>query len=49
MARLGMSSRPRSCSRTYGGEMVVVHEGDMTLVADRPHVLDELNHRQHAS
>jgi zinc/manganese transport system ATP-binding protein/zinc transport system ATP-binding protein len=28
--------------RTYGGDMVVVHQGGMTLVADSPHVFGEL-------
>ncbi|MBX7111677.1 MAG: metal ABC transporter ATP-binding protein [Dehalococcoidia bacterium] len=28
--------------RTYGGDMVVVHQDGMTLVADRPHAMDEL-------
>lgn len=40
---------PDILQKTYGGEMVVVHEGGMTLVADRPHVLAELNGRRHAS
>ena len=29
---------------TYGGEMVVVHQDGMTLVADSPHVFGELDH-----
>jgi zinc/manganese transport system ATP-binding protein/zinc transport system ATP-binding protein len=30
--------------RTYGGEMVVVHQDGMVLVADSPHLFDELHH-----
>ncbi len=40
---------PEILQRTYGGEMVVVREGGMTLVADRPHVLAELHDRRNAS
>ncbi len=29
---------------TYGGEMIVVHQDGMTLVADSPHVFGELDH-----
>lgn len=29
--------------RTYGGDMVVVKQGGMTLVADSPHLFDELS------
>jgi zinc/manganese transport system ATP-binding protein len=32
--------------QTYGGDMVVVKQGGMTLVADSPHVFEEL-HRHH--
>ena len=30
--------------RTYGGEMVVVHQDGMVLVADSPHLFDRLTH-----
>lgn len=33
---------PEVLRRTYGGDMVVVHQDGMTLVADRPHAMDEL-------
>jgi zinc/manganese transport system ATP-binding protein/zinc transport system ATP-binding protein len=31
--------------RTYGGDMVVVKQDGMTLVADSPHLFDELTGR----
>ncbi|MFN0095217.1 MAG: metal ABC transporter ATP-binding protein [Dehalococcoidia bacterium] len=34
---------PQVLRDTYGGDMVVVHQDGMTLVADSPHVLGELN------
>ncbi len=34
---------------TFGGEMVVVHQDGVTLVADRPHVLTDLRSHEHAS
>lgn len=33
---------PEVLQRTYGGEMVVMHQDGMVFVADRPHALDEL-------
>lgn len=33
--------------RTYGGDMVVVKQNGMTLVADSPHVFEELHSMQH--
>jgi zinc/manganese transport system ATP-binding protein len=34
---------PDVLRRTYGGEMVVVHQDGITLVADSPHVMEELH------
>jgi zinc/manganese transport system ATP-binding protein len=33
---------PQTLSQTYGGEMVVIRQGGLTLVADSPHVFDDL-------
>ncbi len=33
----------RNLRETYGGDMVVVHQDGMTLVADRPHLFDQLH------
>lgn len=38
---------PQVLRRTYGGDMVVVHQDGLTLVADTPHVFDELGHLHH--
>lgn len=35
-----------SLRRTYGGDLVVVRQGDITLVADSPHVLADLHDRR---
>lgn len=32
--------------KTYGGDMVVVRQGGLTLIADSPHVLADLHNRQ---
>ncbi|MQC27878.1 MAG: metal ABC transporter ATP-binding protein [Chloroflexi bacterium] len=34
---------PEILRRTFGGEMVVVRQGTLTLVADRPHLFDEFD------
>lgn len=34
---------PEILRRTFGGEMVVVRQGALTLVADRPHLFDEFD------
>jgi zinc/manganese transport system ATP-binding protein len=32
---------PETLRGTFGGEMVVIRQGALTLVADRPHLFDE--------
>lgn len=40
---------PEIMRRTYGGEMVVIHQDGLVLVADQPHVLSELHDAQKAA
>ena len=39
---------PEVLHRTYGGDMVVVKQDGMTLVADSPHVFEDLHRHHHA-
>ena len=40
---------PAVLAQTYGGDMRVIRQGDLVLVADRPHFLDELPPRRRAT